>query len=103
VTGCHQPSSSCYFSIFVAAALSRGTGIGFALLLHGRGSRGVSSTALYSPGALVRQAEERRVILDVMGDELLQHPLIPHTLTKYNHNKALETREWYCEPGRTVE
>jgi hypothetical protein len=49
----------------------------------------VPSTALCGLDALVRRAEERRDILDVMGDELLQHPLIPHTLVKYSHNRSV--------------
>jgi hypothetical protein len=41
--------------------------------------------ALRSLGTLVRQAKERRNILDVMGGELLQHLLIPYSLVKCNH------------------
>jgi hypothetical protein len=44
---------------------------------------------LCSLGALVRQAEERGHILDVVGGELLQHLLIPYPLTKCNHYKSI--------------
>jgi hypothetical protein len=45
--------------------------------------------ALCSLGALVRQAEERRNILDIVGGELLQHLLIPYSLAKYNHHRSI--------------
>jgi hypothetical protein len=41
--------------------------------------------AFRSPGALVRQTEERRHILDVVGGELLHHLLIPNPLAKCNY------------------
>jgi hypothetical protein len=37
----------------------------------------VPGAAFHSPDALVRQAEERGHILDIVGGELLQHLLIP--------------------------
>jgi hypothetical protein len=46
--------------------------------------------ALCSPGALVRQAEECRDILDVVGGELHQHLPIPHSLAKCIHNRSIE-------------
>jgi hypothetical protein len=75
--------------IFVATALSRDTDIGLALLLHRQGGWGLPSMTLCGPGTLAHQAEERRDILDVMGGELLQHLLIPHTLVKCNHNISI--------------
>jgi hypothetical protein len=49
----------------------------------------VPGTAFRSPGALVRQAEERGQILDVMGGELLQHLFIPYPLAKCNHYRSI--------------
>jgi hypothetical protein len=69
--------------------MSRGAGVGLALLLACWGSRGVLHTALGGLGALVYQAEERRDILDVVGGMLLQHLLIPHSLEKCNHNRSI--------------
>jgi hypothetical protein len=39
--------------------------------------------------ALVRQAEECRNILDVVGTELLQHLLITYSLAKCNHYRGI--------------
>jgi hypothetical protein len=75
--------------IVVAAALGLCAGIGLAPLLHHLGDWGVPGMALCSPGALVCQAKERRDILYVMGGELLQHLLIPHSLVKCIHNRSI--------------
>jgi hypothetical protein len=53
------------------------------------GDWGVPGAALRSLGALVRQAEERRHILDVVGGELLQHLLIPYSLAICNHYRSI--------------
>jgi hypothetical protein len=45
--------------------------------------------ALGSLGTLVRRAEEHGHILDVVGGELLQHLLIPYSLTKCNHYSSI--------------
>jgi hypothetical protein len=45
--------------------------------------------AFHSLGALVRQAEERGHILDVVGGELLQHLLILYSLAKCNHYRSI--------------
>jgi hypothetical protein len=45
--------------------------------------------AFHSLGALVRQAEERGHILDVVVGELLQHLLIPYSLAKCNHYRSI--------------
>jgi hypothetical protein len=55
----------------VAAALGLCPDIGFALPLFHLGNCGVPGVTLHSLGALVRQAKERRNILDVVGGELL--------------------------------
>jgi hypothetical protein len=60
-----------------------------ALPLCRLGGWGVPGAAFRSPGALVRQAEERRHILDVVGGELLQHLLIPYPLAKCNHYRSI--------------
>jgi hypothetical protein len=75
--------------VAIAAALGMCASIGLALLLHLLGNWGVPSMTLCSPGALVCQAEKHRDILDVMGGELLQHLLIPHSLVKCNHNRSI--------------
>jgi hypothetical protein len=41
------------------------------------------------PDALVRQAEERGHILDVVGGELLQHVLIPYPLAKCKYYRSI--------------
>jgi hypothetical protein len=48
----------------------------------------VPGTTLRSLGTLVSQAEERRNILDIVG-ELLQHLLIPYSLAKCNHYRSI--------------
>jgi hypothetical protein len=53
------------------------------------GDWGVPGMALYRLGALVRQAEEHRDILDVVGGELLQHLLIPYSLAKCNYHISI--------------
>jgi hypothetical protein len=45
------------------------------------------------PGALVRQAEERGHILNVVGGELFQHFLISYPLTKCNYYKSIGDTE----------
>jgi hypothetical protein len=45
--------------------------------------------AFRSPGTLVRQAEEREHILDVVGGKLLQHLLIPYPLAKCNYYRSI--------------
>jgi hypothetical protein len=79
------------FLVLVLAATSLGSSTHFRLgtLPHLWNRRGVPGTALCGPNALVRQAEELCDILDVMHGELLQHLLIPHTLTKCNHNRSI--------------
>jgi hypothetical protein len=49
----------------------------------------VPDTALCEPSTFVRQVEELSNILDVVRDKLLQHLLIPHTLSKCNHNRCI--------------
>jgi hypothetical protein len=49
----------------------------------------VLGTALRHLGTLVHQAEERINILDVMGGNLLQHLLIPYSLTKYIYHRSI--------------
>jgi hypothetical protein len=62
---------------------------GLALPLFRLGSWGVPGAALRSLGALARQAEECRNILDVVGGELFHHLLIPYSLAKCNHYKDI--------------
>jgi hypothetical protein len=75
--------------IAVAAALGLGLGTRLALPLCCLSGWGVPGAALRSLGALVRQAEERRNILDVVGGEPLQHLLIPYSLAKCNHYRGI--------------
>jgi hypothetical protein len=75
--------------VAVAAALGLGPSARLALPLCRLGSWGVPGVAFHSLGALVRQAEEREHILDVMGGELLQHLLIPYSLVKCNHYRSI--------------
>jgi hypothetical protein len=53
------------------------------------GDWGVPGAAFPSLGALIRQAEERRHILDVVGGEFLQHLLIPYSLVKCNNYRSI--------------
>jgi hypothetical protein len=56
--------------------------------------------ALYSPGALLRQAEECRDILDVVGGELRQHLPGHHSLAKCIHNGSIgDTRNGIANLG----
>jgi hypothetical protein len=73
-------------ALAVASTLGRSPGIGLALSLHLLCDWGMPRAALHCLGALVRQAKERRNILDVVGGELLQHLLIPYSLTKCNYH-----------------
>jgi hypothetical protein len=64
----------------------------------------MSGSTLCGPNAIVRQAEELGNILDVMRSELFQHLLIPHTLTKYNHNKNIgDTRNGVANLGKSLD
>jgi hypothetical protein len=76
-------------AIAIATALGLGPDAGLALPLYHLGSWGVPVVAFHSLGALVRQAEERKHILDVVGGELLQHLLIPYSLAKCNHYRSI--------------
>jgi hypothetical protein len=49
----------------------------------------VPGVAFRIPDALVRQAEERGHILDVVGGELLQHVLIPYPLAKCKYYRSI--------------
>jgi hypothetical protein len=73
----------------VAAALGLGPGTGLALPFCHLGGWGVPGAAFHSLGALIRQAEERGHILNVVGGELLQHLLIPYSLMKCNHYRSI--------------
>jgi hypothetical protein len=50
---------------------------------------GVLGVTLHHLGTLVRQAEERINILDVVGGELLQYILIPYSLAKCNYHRSI--------------
>jgi hypothetical protein len=43
----------------------------------------------YSPGTLVRQAEELRDVFHIMCGQLLEHLLISHALSKSNNNRSV--------------
>jgi hypothetical protein len=75
--------------VVAATALGLGPGTGLARPLCHLGGWGVPGMALRSLGALVRWAEERRNILDVVGGELLQHLLILYSLMKCNHYRSI--------------
>jgi hypothetical protein len=75
--------------VTVATALGLCPNVRLALPLCCLGDWGVPGAAFCSLGALVRQAGERKNILDVMGDELLQHLLIPYSLVKCNHHRSI--------------
>jgi hypothetical protein len=77
--------------VVVLAAASLGCSIGdrLAVFSHLWGRQCMPDSALRSPGALVREAEELGNILDVVHSELLQHLLIRHTLAKCNHNRSI--------------
>jgi hypothetical protein len=66
--------------VAIIAALGPYPGIGLALPLQRLGDWGVPGATLHSLGVLVRQAKERRNILDVVGGEFLQHLLIPYVV-----------------------
>jgi hypothetical protein len=86
--------------VVVAAALGLRAGVGLALPLCRLGDWGVPNTALCSLGAFVRQAEEGRDILDVVGGELLQHFLIPYSLVKCNYHRSIgDTRNGIVNLG----
>jgi hypothetical protein len=76
-------------AVAAATALGLGPRAGLALPVCHLGGWGVPDAALRSLGALVCQAEERGHILDVVGGELLQHLLIPYSLTKCNHYRSI--------------
>jgi hypothetical protein len=88
--GCHQPLVVIVVvAVAVAAALGLCPSVELALPLCHLGDWGVPGTTFCSLGALVRQDEERRDILDVMGGELLQHLLIPYSLAKCNYHRSI--------------
>jgi hypothetical protein len=75
--------------LVVAATLGLSPSTGLTLPPCYLGDWGVPGVALRSLGTVVRQAEEHRNILNVMGGEFLQHLLIPHSLMKCNHHKSI--------------
>jgi hypothetical protein len=77
------------FVVVVATALGLCPGIGLALPLRHLGDYGVLGVALRNLGALVRQDEKRRNILDVMGGKLLKHLLIPYSMVKCNYHRSI--------------
>jgi hypothetical protein len=76
-------------AVAATAALGLCPDIGLALPLRLLGNWGVPGASLCSLGALVRQAEERGNILDVVGGKLLQHLLIPCSLAKCNYHRSI--------------
>jgi hypothetical protein len=76
-------------ALAVVATLCLSPSIGLALSLRRLGDWGVSGATLRRLGALVRQDEERRNILDVVGGEFLQHLLIPYSLMKCNYHRSI--------------
>jgi hypothetical protein len=51
-------------------------------------------TALCNPGALVCQAEDLSDVLHVVHGQLLEHLLVPHTLSKcYNDRSIRNARD----------
>jgi hypothetical protein len=77
-------------TVAIATAWGLGPGIARDALPFCRlGGWGVPGAAFCSPSALVRQADERGHILDVVGGELLQHLLIPYALVKCNHYRSI--------------
>jgi hypothetical protein len=81
--------ASLLLFVAVATALGLCPHVGLALPHCHLGDWGVPGMALRSLEAHVRQAEERRNILDVVGGELLQHLLIPYSLVKCNHHRSI--------------
>jgi hypothetical protein len=75
--------------IVVAAALSSAIHIGLAWLPCLWGRWRMPSRTLYSPGTFVHQAEELGDILHVVRGQLLEHLLVPHTLSKHNYNRSI--------------
>jgi hypothetical protein len=73
----------------VAVALSLGPSTGRALPLCRPDGWEVPGAAFRGSGALVRQAEERGHILNIVGGELLQHLLIPYPLVKCNYYRSI--------------
>jgi hypothetical protein len=73
-------ATSLLLLIAIVATLGLGPDVGPALPLCRLGGWGVPGAALHSLGALVRQAEGHRNILDIVGGELPQHLLIPYSL-----------------------
>jgi hypothetical protein len=89
--------------ILAAATLDCSARIGLATLPRLWGRWGVPGIALNGPGAFVHQVEELSDILDVMRDELLQHLLIPYSLTECNHNRSIRhTWDGVANLGKTA-
>jgi hypothetical protein len=90
--------------VAIDAALGLCPSIGLAPPLRHLGDWGVPGVALWSLGALVHQAEERRDILDVVGGELLQHLLIPYSLAKCNYHRSIrDTRNNIANLGEPLD
>jgi hypothetical protein len=86
-----------------AATLDCSARIGLVTLPHLWGRWDVPGTALNGPGAFVHQVEELSDILDVIRDELLQHLLIPYSLTECNHNRSIRhTWDGVANLGKTA-
>jgi hypothetical protein len=90
--------------VAIAATLGLCPDVGLALPLHCLDNWGVLGAALRSLGALIRQAEERINILDVVGGKLLQHLLIPYSLAKCNYHKNIgNTRNGIADLGESLD
>jgi hypothetical protein len=90
--------------VAIATALGLCLGVRLALPLRHLGEWGVSGVALRCLGALIRQAEERRNILDVVGGELLQHFLISYSLAKCNYHRSIgDTRNGIANLGEPLD
>jgi hypothetical protein len=50
---------------------------------------GVPCMTFYSPGTIIHQVEELRDVFHLVGDQLLEHLLISHALSKSDNNGSI--------------
>jgi hypothetical protein len=64
----------------------------------------VPCTPFYSLGAFVRHVEELKDVFHLVGDQLLEHLLVSHTLSKSDNNRSIgDARDGVSNLGEALD